>query len=195
MIDKLREADCITHLDLRSAYNQVRISDDGPTDDSIAATTFQGLTPNSTPCLLEMSVMGFGFCNAPATFTRLVTHMLDPFIHLFVIVYLGDICIYSKSAEEHLDHLRKVLAALRKNKLFIKMVKYFWAKRETEYLDFIVGSGNFRTSQSKVAGVKDWLLPETQTHVKSFVALCSWYRKCIHHFADCSAPLTDLCRK
>jgi hypothetical protein len=119
LIDQLRDAACITHLDLRSAYNQVRMSDDGPSDDSIAATTFQGLTPNGSPCLLEMLVMGFGLCNAPATFTRLMTHVLDPFIHKFVIVYLDDICIYSKTPEEHLDHIRQVLTALRNNKLFI----------------------------------------------------------------------------
>ena len=64
-----------------------------------------------------------------------MTNVLDPYIHLFVIVYLDDICIYSKSEEEHLDHLRKVLTALfTRNKLFIKMVKCFGAKRETEYL-------------------------------------------------------------
>ena len=60
MIDKLREANCITHLDLSSAYNQARISDDGPTDASIDATTFQGLNPSGAPCFLEMMVMGFG---------------------------------------------------------------------------------------------------------------------------------------
>jgi hypothetical protein len=79
----------MTNLDLRSVYNQVRMSDDGPTDDSIDVTAFQGLAPSSAPCLLEMLVMGFSLCNAPATFTRLImTHVLDPFIHLFVIVYL-----------------------------------------------------------------------------------------------------------
>jgi hypothetical protein len=82
--------------------------DDGPTDDLIAAQTFQGLTPNGDPCLLKMLVMGFGFCNAPATCTRLITHKLVPFIHLFVMVYFDDICIYSKSAEDHLYHLRKL---------------------------------------------------------------------------------------
>ncbi len=94
------------------------MSDDGPSDDSIAATILQGLTPKGAPCLLEMLVMGFGLCNAPVTFTRLMTHVLDPYIHLFVIVYLDDICIYSSSLEEHLAHLRKVLTKLRENKLF-----------------------------------------------------------------------------
>ena len=131
------------------------MSDDGPTDDSIVATAFQGLTPSGAPCFLEMLVMGFGLFNAPVTFTRLMTHVMDPFINYFVVVYLDDICIHFKSAEEHFDHLRKVLTALRENKLFIKMVKCFWAKRETEYLGFIVGSGNVRTSQSKVVGVKN----------------------------------------
>ena len=83
------------------------MSDDCPTDDSIASTIFQGLTPNGAICLLEMLVMGFGLCNAPTNFTRLMTHVLNLFIHLFAIVYLDDICIYSKSAEEHLDRLRK----------------------------------------------------------------------------------------
>ena len=124
--------------------------------------------------------MGFGLCNALTTFTRLMTRVLDPFIHLFVIVYLDDICIYSKSPEEHLDYLRKVLTGLRGNKLFIKMVKCYWAKRETEYLGFIVGSCNVRPSLSKVATVKDCPLPEV---------------KIIQHSEDCSAPLTDLCRK
>jgi hypothetical protein len=69
------------------------------------------------------------------------------------------------------------------------MVKFFWAKRETEYFGFIVGSGNVRTSQSKVGGVKDWTLPETQKNKLSLLLIS------VHHFADCSAPLTDLCQK
>ncbi len=60
LLYKLRNAKYMTHLVIRSAYNQVRMSDDGPQDDSIAATTFQGLTPNGASCLLKMLVMGFG---------------------------------------------------------------------------------------------------------------------------------------
>ena len=82
-------------------------------------------------------------------------------------MYLDGVCIYSKSPEEHLDHIRQVLTALRTNKLFMKMVKGFWANQETEYLGFIVGNGIVRTSPSKVAAVKDWPLPETQKQIKS----------------------------
>jgi len=112
LIDKLRAANCITHLDLRSAYNQVKMFDNGLTDDLIAATSFHVPYPSGAPCSLEMMVMGFGLCNAPAIFARLMPHVLDPFIHLFVIAYLDEICIYSESAEGHLDHLLKVLSAL-----------------------------------------------------------------------------------
>ena len=122
------------------------------------------------------------------SFPCLVAHVLDSSIHLFVIVYLDDMCIYSKCAEEHLDYLRKVLTTVRENKLFIKIVECFWAKREIEYLGFIVGSGNVRTFQSKVTLVNDWPLTETQKHVKSCVAFYSFYRKFIQYFAYCAAP-------
>jgi hypothetical protein len=121
LLDKLRKAMCMAHLDLRSAYNQVRMSDDGPQDDSIAVTAFQGLTPNGASCLLEMLVMGFGLCNAPATFSRLMNHVLEPYINNFVIVYLDDICIYFDSPEQDIVHLRLVLQKLREHQLFIKM--------------------------------------------------------------------------
>ncbi len=139
LIDQLRDTTCIAHLDLRSAYNQVKIA----SNDSIARTTFQGLTPNGSTKLLEMLFMGFGLCNFPATFTRLMTHVLDPFMHQLVIVYLDDICIYSRSPEEHLYHIRQVLRALRKNKLFIKLVKCFWAKRELNTLVLLLGMATF----------------------------------------------------
>jgi hypothetical protein len=75
----------------------------------IAATAFQGLTPNGASCLLEMLVMGFGLCNAPATFFRLMNHVLEPFIDKFVIVYLDGICIYLETPEQYIEHNRLVL--------------------------------------------------------------------------------------
>ena len=83
LLDKLRHAKCMPHLDLRSEYNQARMSEDGPHNDSIDATSFQGLTPNGASCMLEMLVMGFGLCNAPAIFSRLINHVMEPYINKF----------------------------------------------------------------------------------------------------------------
>jgi len=108
-IDKFRNAKYMIHLDFRSAYNHVRMSDEGPQDDSIVATTFQGLAPAGASCLLEIVVIGFGLCNSPATFSRLLNHVLEPYINNFVIFYLDDICIYSKNLKQQIAHLRLVL--------------------------------------------------------------------------------------
>jgi len=94
LLETLCSAKFMTHLNLRSTYSQVRMSDDGPQDDSIVATAFQGLTPNGASCLLEMLVMGFSLCNAPATYSQLMNHVLEPFINNFCIVHLDNICIY-----------------------------------------------------------------------------------------------------
>jgi len=109
----------MTHLDLCSAYNQVRMSDDGPQDDAIAAATFQGLTPNGGSCLNEMLAVGFGLCNA---FSLPIINVLEHYISNFVVVYLDDICIFS---EAHEQHLGLILQNIREHQLFIKMPKYF----------------------------------------------------------------------
>jgi hypothetical protein len=94
------------------------MSDDVPTDDSIVAISFQGLAPSEAQCLLEMLVMGFGSCNALATFSRLMPQVLDLFIHSFVLIYLDGIYIFLKTSQEHLKHLQKVLTGLRENDSF-----------------------------------------------------------------------------
>jgi len=189
LLDQLREAKVLTHLDLQQGYHQIRMADDGV---SIPATAFQGVSPSGAPCLLEFVVMSFGLCNAPATFTKLMTHILDPYINKFVLVYLDDICIYSGNLEDHLNHIESVLLLLRKHQLKIKMKKCFWAKKETEYLGVIAGNGVLRPSPKKIEAVQNWPLPKTQKQVKSFVAFCSFYRKFIHHFSDCAAPLIEM---
>ena len=189
LLDKLRDAHVMTHLDLASGYSQLRMH-----EDSVATTAFQGVTPSGHPCLLESLVMPFGMCNAPASFTRLMHHVLAG-LDGFVLVYLDDVCIFSPSLDAHLDHLRQVLARLRDHSLCVRLKKCHWGRSETEYLGFVVGRGLLRPSPEKIAAVRDWPLPRNQREVKSFTAFVSFYRKFIHHFADLSAPLTDMCRK
>ena len=189
LLDRLRNARVLTHLDLQQGYHQILLADDGVTRQ---ATAFQGLTPSGAPCLLEFNVMSFGLCNAPATFTKLMSHVLEKYINDFVLVYLDDICIYSNSLDDHLIHLTLVLDLLRKHKLHIKLSKCSFGKKETEYLGVIAGNGNLRPSPKKLEAVRNWPLPTTQKQVKSFVCFCSFYRKFVHHFSDCAAPLIQL---
>jgi hypothetical protein len=159
LLDKLRSAKCMTHLDLRSSYNEVRMSDDDPQDESIAATAFQGPTPNGASCLLEILVIGFGLCNAPATFSRIMNHVLESHINNFVIVYLYDICIYFETPEQHIEYLRIGLQKLRGHQLFITMPKCFWGQKNTEYLGVYVGNGTLRSAHDNISDVRDWPLP------------------------------------
>ena len=192
LLDRLRDAKVMTHLDLQQGYHQIRMAD----DESIKRTAFQGvITPSGAPCLLEFLVMSFGLSNAPATFSRLMNHILEPYINKFVLVYLDDICVYNDSEEDHLRQLAIVLRVLRENNLHIKLTKCTWGRRESEYLGVIAGNGFLRCSPAKPDAVRTWPTPKTQKDVKSFVQFCSFYRKFVHHFADCSALLTDMCRK
>ena len=187
LLDQLRRAKVLTHLDLQQGYHQIRMA-----EDSIAATAFQGVTPSGSPSLLEFLVMPFGLCSAPSTFQKLMNRLLEPYINKCVLVYLDDVCIYSSSLTEHLEHLALVLQILRENKLHIKLKKCSWAKKETEYLGVIAGNGCLRPSPAKIAAVQNWPMPTTPKQVKSFVAFCSFYRKFVHHFSDIATPLIDM---
>ncbi len=83
-------------------------------------------------------------------------------IKKIVIVYLDDICIFSETHEQHIEHLRLVLQKLREHQLFIKMPNFFGGRKETEYLGVIVGNGTLQTAPDKILAVRDWPLPETQ---------------------------------
>jgi len=106
------------------------MSNDGPQDDSIAGTAFQGLTSNGASCLLEMLVMGFGLYNALVLFSRLMNHVMEHYINKSVIVYIADICIYSETREHHIEHLWLVLQKFREHQLFIKLAKKCGAERK-----------------------------------------------------------------
>ena len=113
LLDQLKNAIYFTKLDLHSGYHQIRIADSDIW--KIAFKTKQGL--------YEWLVMPFGLCNALATFMRVMNDVFRPFIDAFVIVYLDDILVFSKSWDDHVIHVKKVLDVLRKEKLYVKMSK------------------------------------------------------------------------
>jgi len=113
LLDHFKNAIYFTKLDLHSGYHQIRIVESDIW--KISSKTKQGL--------YEWLVMPFGLCNAPSTFMRVMNDVFHPFIDDFFIVYLDDIIVFSKSWDDHVIHVKKVLDVLRKEKLYVKMSK------------------------------------------------------------------------
>jgi hypothetical protein len=103
----------------------------------------------------EFLVMPFGLTNAPATFQTLMNTILRPFIDKFVLVYLDDILVYSKSLKEHKEHLRLVFEVLREHKLFARPLKCTFNKPSVEFCGHQVGQGVVKVLESKVKAIRE----------------------------------------
>jgi hypothetical protein len=145
-LDELNDANFYTHIDLASDFWQVRVR-----DQDIHKTAFQ--TPDG---LMEWVAMPFGLCNAPATFQRMMNDILRDFLHKCMIVYLDDVCIYSRTLEEHLEHLRLVLHRFKEEGLKLRLKKCFFGLQEMEYLGYTVSAGKLSVSTKKVEAVANW---------------------------------------
>ena len=140
----------------------------------------------------EFLVMPFGLTNAPATFQRLMNQILRPYIDKFVLVYLDDILVYSNSAEEHVEHLRLVFEALRKQKLYANPKKCVFNQPTVEFCGHMVGQGVIKVLDSKVKAIKEWPQPQNVQEVRQFYGLVNYYRRFIRNFSIIAAPLSNL---
>jgi hypothetical protein len=126
-------------------------------DNDIHKTAFQTFDG-----LMEWVAMPLGLCNAPATFQRMMNDILRDLLHKFVTVYLDDVCIYSRTLEEHLEHMRLVLQRFKEEGLKLRLKKCFFGLQEMEYLGYTVSAGKISVSTKKVEAVADWPVPTTQ---------------------------------
>jgi hypothetical protein len=145
--------------------------------------------------LYEWLVMVFGLTNAPSTFMRLMNEVLREFIGKFVIVYLDDILIFSKTKAEHMKHLAIVMKKLQQEKLLINIKKSSFMKRELIYLGFVISANELRMDPYKVEIIKNWPSPRNVFEVRSFHGLVSFYRKFIRNFSGISAVMMDTVKK
>ena len=124
LFDTVQGSTYFTKLDLRSGYNQIRIRNEDIENTAI----------NTPYGQYEFRVMGFGLTNAQATFQTLMNSILRPYLSDFVVVFIDDILIFSRTWSEHLDHVRDVLETLRENKLFCKRSKCEFGVRDVLFL-------------------------------------------------------------
>jgi transposase InsO family protein len=185
MLDELSGAMIFTKIDLRSGYHQIRmkLGDEWKT----AFKTKFGL--------YEWLVMPFGLTNAPSTFMRLMNEVLRPFIGLFVVVYFDDILIYSKTMEEHLEHLSAVFDALRAARLFANMEKCIFCTQRVSFLGYVVTPQGIEVDSSKIDAIREWPTPTTVTQIRSFLGLAGFYRRFVRDFSSIAAPLHELTKK
>ena len=135
--------------------------------------------------------MPFGLSNAPNTFMRVMTQVLKPFMGKFLVVYLDDILIYSKSRKQHLDHLTQVCITLRNESLYGNLKKCSFFIEKVIFLDFIVSSEGVSNDLQKVQVIVDWHEPKNIHEIRSFHGLASFYRQFIKGFSTIKSPSLD----
>jgi hypothetical protein len=154
-------------LDLTSGYYQICI-----TEEDVPKTAFR--TPFG---LYQFKVLTFGLTNAPATFQSAMNDMLRPYVGKFVVVYLDDILIFSKTTKVHLCHVRQVLRTLRKNQFYANPKKCAFMKEEFSFLGHRVSANSLKVDPEKVRAVADWKVPKDVHGVCSFLGLANHFRR------------------
>ncbi|GJV46824.1 putative reverse transcriptase domain-containing protein [Tanacetum coccineum] len=170
---------------LRSGYHQLRVH-----GDDIPKTTFRTRYGH-----FKVTVMPFGLTNAPAVFIDLMNRVCRPYLDKFVIVFIDDILIYSKTREEHVEHLRLVLKLLRKEKLYAKFFKWEFWLREVQFLGHVINGDGIHVDPSKIEAIKNWKAHRTPFEVCSFLGLAGYYRRFIKNFSKIAKSLTILTHK
>nr|XP_027090296.1 uncharacterized protein LOC113711331 [Coffea arabica] len=140
-------------------------------------------------------IMPFGLTNAPAAFMDLMQRIFKKYLDQFVVVFIDDILIYSKTREEHAKHLEVVLQILREHKLYAKFSKCEFWLTEISFLGHRVSEDGISVDPAKVEAIMNWKQPETPTEVRSFLGLAGYYRRFIQDFSKIAGPMTELTKK
>jgi hypothetical protein len=143
----------------------------------------------------EFIVVPFGFSNARVVFMCLVNCVFPEYLDKFVIVFLDDIIIYSKSEEEHEHHLRMVLQVLREHQLYAKLSKCPFYHKQIHYLGHIISKDGISVDPEKIESIREWSAPNNVIEVRSFMGLIGYYRRFIKVFSKISHLITFLEKK
>jgi hypothetical protein len=184
-LDRVGKAKIYTKLDLRGAYNLLRIK--AGEEWKTAFGTRYGH--------YEFQVMPFGLTNAPATFQNFMNDVLRDYLDKFCSVYLDDILIYSENLAQHRDHVKQILRMLRENNLFCKPEKCQFEVKEVEYLGFVISPNGIGMDPGKLRAVAEWPTPRNLRDIQSFLGFANFYRQFIQGYSKVVTPLTHLTGK
>ncbi|KAL1224845.1 RNA-directed DNA polymerase-like protein [Cardamine amara subsp. amara] len=185
LLDQLRGATWFSKIDLASGYHQI------PNYEvDIRKTAFRSHYGH-----YEFVVMPFGLINAPAAFMRLMNSVFQEYLDEFVIIFIDDILVFSKSRAEHEVHLRVVLTKLREQKLFAKLSKCNFWQREICFLGHVISAEGVSVDLEKVRAISAWPRPRNATEIRSFFGLAGYYRRFVKGFASLAKSITKLTGK
>ena len=179
---KLQGYKVFSTLDLCSGYYHIGLS-----DSAMPKTAFvvSGMGK------FEFNIVPFGLSQAPAYFQRLINEVLTDCN--FAMGYLDDIIIFSKTEEEHLQHLEEIFECLRKAGLKLKLQKCSFMKKHIQYLGHLISDEGIQPVPEKLESIAKMPVPQNAKQVKQFLGL--YYRKSVPHFSDIARPLTQLSQK
>jgi hypothetical protein len=172
LFDQLKDVNIFSKIDLRLGYHQVRIK-----DEDISKTAFRTRYGH-----YEFRVVSFGFSNAPDVFMCLMNGVFKDYLDKFVIVFLDDILVYSKSKEEHEKHMWMVLQVLREHQLYAKLSKCSFYQEQIHYLGNIILKDGIVVDPKNIEAIREWSVPKNVTKVISFMVLVGYYRSFITGF-------------
>jgi hypothetical protein len=185
LFDQLTGARVFFKVDLHSGYHQIKIC-----LKDVPKTAF-----SIRYGLYEYLVMSFGLTNALTHFMYLMNSVFMSELDKFIVVFIDDILIYSKSEEEHAQHLRVILQWLRDHQLYAKFSKcVFWLKK-VPFLGHVISAYGIAVDPNKVQEVLDWKSPKSVTQIRSFLELAGYYRWFIPNFSKITKPMIQLLEK
>ncbi|GFV72173.1 retrovirus-related Pol polyprotein from transposon 17.6 [Trichonephila clavipes] len=170
-------------MDLRSGYWQIEI-DEADREKTAFITPEEGL--------YEFKVMPFGLCNAPATFERMMDNLLRHFKWTMCLCYLDDIIVFSETFEDHLIRLRLVLKCLQEAGIKLNSKKCLFSAQEVKILGHLVSSNGVRPDPDKIKAVRNFPTPKNIHDIRSFLGLCSYFRRFIKGFCYLAEPLQSM---
>ena len=184
-LDQLAGSKWFSCLDMNAGYWQVELDPENRKKNAFI----------SRKGLFEFKVLPFGLCNAPATFERLVEIVLAGLHWETCLVYLDDIIVCGKTFEDMVKNLGEVFERLQEAGLKLKARKCQLFAKKVEFLGHIISEEGISTDPGKTECIKNWPVPKNVKEVRSFLGLCSYYRRFIFRFSEIAKRLTKLTEK